>query len=1269
MLTLSSIARDTSLSVNVLLESAKSAGLKTLAPDTPITKDIALKLLPELPPAANKYVTAKLETMQLDAPSQSVGSLKGKARDESGPGKIDLSTLQSTQLLDKVQDKEAEKSLGVKLDKVKARSVASGGWFAKKSTKIHKAQEGFLKETASTLKRLSRPDGKTPSLQGVLEDMKTLQKNLDRQVELKVITRDQMDDLLLAAIRPSVAQLSNTELSSVWQTLCSREVGDLKGLLERRSLATPPHQGARAAYSNMMALEACVLKELSTRIQLAEPSKDISSSNLKALTEVSSQSATNREKNVGKTVETYDARGGEKLDPKKVGDIMRGCELTMNVSIESIFGFGTDVTPAVVDNPNHRVWENAHHLKAKGVAFFTDVYMARRVAIEDSLWPELSGHDVDPNERPTYGALNLHQRLRGAAPPGGYGEIVLVMKPEVKQRCTYTVDDTFFAVRVTVDDTRTKAFFDLAKGMGDKIDPRLALAFADPASPESKALTAWFQQVGKKDRPTANDLNQLGEILKNSNPDAHYEARFGKDKEGDDLRLEALAVEVFGDRETTRDSTATYDNLEALIPHMKTETVDGLVHSSLNGGESGTACLGTNYIEAQIQGALDLSRDVQALRVPLDTLQGWAEQKGKSIDELRNQLQAFGARHGIQIEIMDDERLLEDDTRVGELLDNAKQFSVGQDKVPFDEACQKLLSDPKRIDDLIDKASASLTGKEILPDGVKMIHGATMGRLMQLAQREMEKESTAKGSSGETAQARAEKALLKAAATILNEKQALLDHLKTLKFDNVEQRNAFATWAVSAKALKDPKELQVIYDHSFALRDGLKNLGSGDPLQTLDVLFTSLGQDILKWSSAKGGEFGKDDLITTLSRVTSLAASLLEHTDGVSKEQREALLAKLTTPTMALKNQALELLGVSLLTKNDPEKQRMIGVHEMLSFTALALGKSVGKSEGSVFESLKPRGKAMTDEAQIPPGVRGELAKVYPNSLKLLDDAHPATPVLDAKPLAKPTSLAPLSFEQRRGFLLSVMDPYLARESTFEKGSSTHGRGHVTRAFIFANVMGNILNERGLNVDVGAVSMAISGHDMARKGGGTDVWEKESAKQTRDAMVQTFGQEKLGEEYLKASTKMIEGHEEPFESVEAMLMVASDSLDIGRVTELDPALFPFLRETIRVGDVEVVVDEGLRAQLGVEADLLQRMTNPLCAIRQTLNRLQLEIANPSTSDRDREEMMKTVTTLKEQAAKLFQEEQALGHDAFVAKIESVVHDHPKLFPVLSKYYR
>ncbi|MBP3730791.1 MAG: hypothetical protein J6I40_04890, partial [Mailhella sp.] len=86
-----------------------------------------------------------------------------------------------------------------------------------------------------------------------------------------------------------------------------------------------------------------------------------------------------------------------------------------------------------------------------------------------------------------------------------------------------------------------------------------------------------------------------------------------------------------------------------------------------------------------------------------------------------------------------------------------------------------------------------------------------------------------------------------------------------------------------------------------------------------------------------------------------------------------------------------------------------------------------------------------------------------------------------------------------------------------------------------------------------------------------------------------------------------------------------------------------------------------------EADLLQRMTNPYCANRQAIFKLQLDMLNAPTQDMEEYFQNQSKEMLKHIGDE-FEKDWDVSSEDYMKRFEDTIRQNPQMFPLLSKYY-
>jgi len=390
-------------------------------------------------------------------------------------------------------------------------------------------------------------------------------------------------------------------------------------LAEIRS--NPNNSDAKAALANLFGLEAAVLKEISERIITVmkdlTPEKraghrdalvenadshagDLSPRAMKIMVETAAGAATAGEKiHTGATDERMRDHNIQGVNPRMLGDVLRRSELTMNVQDDFLFGPNGILTNG--DKPKPNVFHLAEERNKTDPS-----YIPFRNEVEKSDFPEFGNDTIRANERPTYAALNLEGMTRGAA--NLYGRCVFVLRPEVAQRATYTVDDTFKVVPLKIT---AKGIDALLKMLNEETPPpRKEISdteLADLKNPDSKYRQNVVDELKKLEGQEIM-LKDIGPLDKDIGP---LDPKDSKAR----VPVEFL-VRAFGDSEAARRLTATYDTLENLLPQMGDVDAAGLAQAALNPRRK--PGLSGHYIEAQVHGAFIPKRDIAEIRFNAD---------------------------------------------------------------------------------------------------------------------------------------------------------------------------------------------------------------------------------------------------------------------------------------------------------------------------------------------------------------------------------------------------------------------------------------------------------------------------------------------------------------------------------------------------------------------------------------------------------------------------------------------------------------------------
>nr|MCR5562452.1 DUF3626 domain-containing protein [Desulfovibrio sp.] len=984
---------------------------------------------------------------------------------------------------------------------------------------------------------------------------------------------------------------------------------------------------------------------------------DISAANMVVLTETAASSSTKREKTAVDEQKKLKARKLDNVTVKEIGDTLRKQEITINIDTTHLIG-GKN---SIFRNPKSPM-VNIFHLHNQGTDPKGAGYLDERNSTEELLFPEFKGHNVQADERPLYGALNIRGHKGGAISGRlGYGSSAIVLKPHVAKRATYTVKDSFFSPRIDVSKERRENFYRLLDGVnnratrqrfGKDIPQTLINALKDPNSQERKDFEAHLDKIAKFPDELANVLTLKKELPQsitnhfNANQEAYEDVL---------STFYAFLTECFGDTEATRSNMATHDNLESLVTQMGSVDGNSLARATLqnrDGGQPNAVLENVPYIEAQIQGPIVPIRDIAEIRINMQDVPD--EEKAA----VRIQAQEYQKETGIKVTIFEEELDDVDDVADSNIVKEQEKFNLKHlDASEVNKTIKNVVASmDERIGVLVWNHPEL---KEGLPKNALRLEGNARNMLIGKLEHAVQKK-LANAERGNPVDLIGE-CFNEVALPILRRKADLLRELEKMKFTGT-QKAAITSWVVSAKALRTPEELRVILKHANEQAKLFKEIAAAEPPLTpaqifgrINALAGNFDKDIgpvLGAFEQQGIEVGVDDKLTEQDRVSNMSLVLLQHGDPpMSGDALKNLSSRLAGPEMMAFIGQLDAIDEKCMDFPDVSK---IGI--VRSFLSINANNSC-RVAGQDF----PRTPSFIGGLSlVQKPVRDAIRESFPDFAEKFDKMYPGYPPF---PVPAHPEKMPQNEADRRKFLISVMDGYINHEKTFEKGTSVHGRNHIARAYIFANVLCNILEARGIKVDRNAVLCGIAGHDLGRKGGGNDRWEGRSADITVEAMRKMFGEDAMGEDYEQQVKDSIDAHKG--QTLEAMLLNAADSLDIGRTVDFDIKKFLFLLG--KNGEITDREAEKIRAQLAKEADLLQSLTNPICEHRQESLDLQIKIIEAKTNAEARH-YREQFDKLQEKNAAEFEKDWEVPSDQYMQRFEDVIRKNSQMFPMLSKFY-
>ena len=187
-----------------------------------------------------------------------------------------------------------------------------------------------------------------------------------------------------------------------------------------------------------------VQRDLSARNNPGE----MTSVNLEIIMSLAAYGSTHSRELTEKTDKNLSSHGFTQADAHNIGDMIRKSELTINAHLSNLLGWrkGQDPKNPPLFQPGYSLVNTFVSKEQKGIAKDANAYLVRRNQVEQHFFPEYADMPkFEGKDRPNYAAFNMTNAEVGAA--SSYGKVVFVMKEHVKQQATYTLSDTFFALK------------------------------------------------------------------------------------------------------------------------------------------------------------------------------------------------------------------------------------------------------------------------------------------------------------------------------------------------------------------------------------------------------------------------------------------------------------------------------------------------------------------------------------------------------------------------------------------------------------------------------------------------------------------------------------------------------------------------------------------------------------------------------------------------------------------------------------------------------
>ena len=746
------------------------------------------------------------------------------------------------------------KGTPVRIDQIKSASLPYAG--IKTATQVRRGLAGVEQTSRDVLKTLAAPGSlDAGKLLGLL---KAGQTHVERLARLNALDQKKLADSDgLWMFTKAVENLSNEDLASIFQKFTSAEMDLLQTALMHEGQSSSEAKDARMAAARLFNLQALVLKEIGNRAALSNLSdlraanpadeslkdeslalpqklsaeygnsgaenipapvhgKDITATNLAILAEVSSQSANQRENMAVAEKEKLASRGLSDVQLKEMGDVLRSAELTINIPLEILAG-NTSVF-ADPNKPLANIWHlHDQHIDPKGQG-----YLDKRDSVEKILFPEFAKHGVNADERPVYGALNIQHGFEGGSPV--YGNAVIVLKPEVARRATYTLLDTFLSTPLKIDDSRCADFYRLLDGTAG-IPDELKAALRNPESPARKGLDQLFDNLKRYSPPRA--CNCMARDFPASIKDI-LKAHDNEMGDGEKFLL-GLMYSCFANPEDARKVMATYDNIETLLPQLGDVNGNSLARAALEKRAGRTpkfALDGPDYIEAQIQGPIMPLRDIAEIRVNTDGIDPTKR------DEYIAQMKAFQRQTGIKVVFQNlSERVGADpESKIRDAQDKFNVQHLDMDRL--NAMKDNVLADPIKA---ASEYLAKVDGFD-MPEDFKQILTNSSAFLESVEKFKAKVEERIANPTSLSTDEIVQYALRDCIADPMRTKVRLLRELQQLPFDTPEQKKIFTDWITSTPELSSVDVFRAVHRQATARARLLREIATAEPPPTAETV-------------------------------------------------------------------------------------------------------------------------------------------------------------------------------------------------------------------------------------------------------------------------------------------------------------------------------------------------------------------------------------------------------------------------------------------------
>lgn len=889
-----------------------------------------------------------------------------------------------------------------RLDRIKGTEPPKGNFltrhFESVATKMDRTSRSVDAHTEKLLNTLDRPPGKALNGKALLNQLATLRNHYAQMSRLSGREIDPNTTLQLA-VAGRLGGMDNEKLVNVYRSFLSEDLTALRSALEAETLRNPGNIAAKHSLEDLGIVEAMLVMEISGRVargsgddvqplqdrllqsqvpertassRMAWPVNEhaplldaqrsvrsdaaaqtgrMSDKSLEVLVESGARSANLHDRSLAGQANARLENKQFEMTAHQVGDAMRAADLTMNFNLADFLGIGrpTGAIDTCSSMRNMFQW---------GVKPQDNVGALKRDATERQFFESLENSPLDPDSRPTYGALNVGRFSTGGA--DSYGGCFFVLKPEVKQRCTFTVDDTFNVPQCKATPEGLARFDTALQGLLPKLSESAQSLLANQGN--RNKLLASFETRGSFS--TLDLENAIDQALGNT-----------RQLSPDDLNSIALLVQqTLIDRDATHAQVAGYDNIENLLTHIGDKRLN-LMMIGVESPSKGNIRIG-NYIEAQVHGRVAFDRDIQALRVSEGDVKSLVNRyrKGLTEEAVRQKLADFCDRNGIELTYYDDSA-----PSIDQEMDEHETYE--QDVFSIQHADRRVWKETSAaLNTLLDASNTAPDGfshllasaGDLLQFDTTSLNAVNLGRLRENIAREvadMSDQGRHRVDASEVKQAAKE-----AIQAFIETKKALLSTVAGLNMP-AGQTDMFKKFVLGSSTLNSPAMLTALHRSTgagVALLQDLANISSlTEPRQiqeAMGALRDFVNECRAELDAASHGKpWGRDDLMLFTDRVLSLSASMFVMEGG----EAAPLYERLVSPQAIELGDALQFDGRSVHMAENTRRNMADALHIM----TLMVGREAGHSAPEVELALHHK-FTMQDPSDLPEPIRQALTSL-----------------------------------------------------------------------------------------------------------------------------------------------------------------------------------------------------------------------------------------------------------------------------------------------------